>query len=135
MHLIPLIKSKLLLKNPSQNSFGLEDKISVNLDYKSSLLRNKISVLVSKNVKEQDNFRVQGKVEDDRRYQIEAAIIKVMKARRQIDNTNLIMETTKHLLIRFKPEPAQIKQRIEQLIERGYIERDEEDKRIFKYIA
>ncbi len=68
MHLIPLIKSKLLLKNPSQNSFGLEDKISVNLDYKSSLLRNKISVLVSKNVKEQDNFRVQGKVEDDRRY-------------------------------------------------------------------
>lgn len=52
MHLIPLIKSKLLLKNPAQNSFGLEDKISVNLDYKSNLLRNKISVLVSKNVKE-----------------------------------------------------------------------------------
>ena len=78
----------------------------MNMDFKSNLLRNKISVLVSKNVKEQDNFRVQGKVEDDRRYQIEAAIIKVMKARRTIENQNLISETTKHLLIRFKPEPA-----------------------------
>lgn len=58
MHLIPLIKSKLLLKNPAQNSFSAEDRISVNLDFKSNLLRNKISVLVSKNVKEQDNFRV-----------------------------------------------------------------------------
>ena len=58
MHLIPLIKSKLLLKNPAQNSFSSDDKISVNLDFKSNLLRNKISVLVSKNVKEQDNFRV-----------------------------------------------------------------------------
>jgi len=52
MHLIPLIKSKLLLKNPSQNSFGVDDKISVNLDFKSNLLKNKITVMVSKNVKE-----------------------------------------------------------------------------------
>ncbi len=74
------------MKNPAQNSFNLEDKISVNLDFKSNSVRNKIPVLVSKNVKEQDNFRTQGKVEDDRRYQIEAAIIKVMKARRSIDH-------------------------------------------------
>jgi len=52
MHLIPLIKCKLLLKNPTQNSFGVDDKISVNMDFKSHLLKNKISVLVSKNVKE-----------------------------------------------------------------------------------
>jgi len=52
MHLIPLIKCKLLLKNPAQNSFGVDDKISVNMDFKSHLLKNKISVLVSKNVKE-----------------------------------------------------------------------------------
>jgi len=33
------------------------------------------------------------------------------------------------------PEILPIKQRIESLIERGYIERDENDKRIFKYVA
>ena len=39
------------------------------------------------------------------------------------------------LAIRFSPEPQQIKVRVESLIERGYIERSEEDKRIFKYVA
>jgi len=37
--------------------------------------------------------------------------------------------------MRFKPDPIQIKHRIEHLIERFFIERDEDDKRIFKYIA
>jgi hypothetical protein len=42
--------------------------------------------MVSKNIKESDNSRVQTKVEDDRRYVIDASIMKVMKARRKIDN-------------------------------------------------
>ena len=78
---------------------------------------------------------MQGKVEDDRRYTVEAAVIKVMKARRTIEHANLVAETTKLLQNKFKPDPIQIKQRIELLIERGYIERDENDKKIFKYIA
>ena len=39
------------------------------------------------------------------------------------------------LKTKFQPEIQPIKLRIEGLIERGYIERDENDKRIFKYIA
>ena len=107
----------------------------VNIDYKSNLYRNKIPVMVSKASKEQNEIKVQGKVEDDRRYTIEASIIKVMKARRKIEHINLISESTRLLALKFNPEPAQIKLRIESLIERGYIERDENDKRIFKYIA
>jgi hypothetical protein len=41
----------------------------------------------------------------------------------------------KLLIQKFNPDAAQIKVRIEQLIVRGFIERDETDKRIFKYIA
>lgn len=74
-------------------------------------------------------------MEDFRRYEIEAAIIKVMKARRTIDNNALQQETIKLLIQKFNPDPAAIKVRIEQLIVRGFIERDEQDKRIFKYIA
>ena len=135
MHLIPLIKCKLLVKNPSANSFSAEDEMRVNLDYKSNLFRNKLPVMVSKASKENDSVKVQGKVEDDRRYTIEASIIKVMKARRKIEYVNLVSETSRLLSLKFNPEPAQIKIRIESLIERGYIERDENDKRIFKYIA
>lgn len=58
-----------------------------------------------------------------------------MKARRTIDNQTLQQETVKLLITKFNPDAAQIKVRIEQLIVRGFIERDESDKRIFKYIA
>ena len=91
--------------------------------------------MVSKQSKEKDNTRVQEKVEDFRRYEIEAAIIKVMKARRTIDHNSLQQETVKLLISKFMPEPASIKVRIEQLIVRGFIERDPNDKRIFKYVA
>ena len=109
--------------------------MQVNVEFRSNMYRNKIAVLNSKTQKESDTKKVQGKVEDDRRYAIEAAMIKVMKARRKIDYTNLMSETTRLLQVRFTPEPAQIKVRLESLIERGYIERSEEDKRVFKYVA
>ena len=109
--------------------------MQINVDFRSNMYRNKIAVLNSKTQKETDTKKVQGKVEDDRRYAIEAAMIKVMKARRKIDYTNLMSETTRLLQVRFTPEPAQIKVRLESLIERGYIERSEEDKRVFKYVA
>lgn len=78
---------------------------------------------------------MQGKVENDRRYAIEAIVIKVMKSRRKIEFSNLVLEATKMLQQRFNPDPAQMKNRIESLMERGYMERDTEDKRILKYIA
>lgn len=130
-----MIKCKLLNKNPAAHSFNNEDVLTVNADYKSSLFRNKIPVMVSKQTKDKEGVRVQEKVEDFRRYEIEAAIIKVMKARRTIDHSSLQQETVKLLIQKFNPDAAQIKVRIEQLIVRGFIERDENDKRIFKYIA
>lgn len=91
--------------------------------------------MISKANKDKEGFKVQEKVEDFRRYEIEAAIIKVMKARRTVDNSTLQQETVKLLIAKFNPDAAAIKIRIEQLIVRGFIERDENDKRIFKYIA
>lgn len=61
--------------------------------------------------------------------------MKVMKSRRLLEYNQLIIETTKLLSLRFKPNPMQIKLRMENLIERGFLERDEDDKRMFKYIA
>lgn len=105
MHLIPLIKQKIIAKNPTVNSFSPEDSMRVNLDFRSNMYRNKVAVLNSKSQKETDNKKVQGKVEDDRRYAIEAAVIKVMKARRKIEVTSLTSETTRLLQVRFTPEP------------------------------
>ena len=122
-------------KSPTINQFASEDQLCINADYKSSLYRNKISVLHSKANKETENVKVQGKVEDDRRYVIEAVIIKVMKSRGKIDYHNLLKEAQNLLKVKFKPDPKQIKERTESLIERSFIERDENDKRILNYVA
>lgn len=58
MHLIPLIKYKILTKEPSAHSFSAEDKIFVNIDYKSNLFRNKIPVMGSKINKENETTKV-----------------------------------------------------------------------------
>ena len=107
----------------------------MNMDFRSNMYRNKVSVHNSKVTKESETRKVQGKVQDDRRYAIEAAMIKVMKARRKIDYNSLMAETTRLLSVRFSPEMQQLKVRLETLIERGYIERSEDDKRVFKYVA
>ena len=101
MHLIPMIKCKLLSKTPMSNSLSAEDVLCVNLDYKSNLYKNKLPILISKNNKEKEKIAVEGKVEDDRRYTIEASVIKVMKSRRTIDYVNLVAESTKILAQRF----------------------------------
>lgn len=98
LHLIPLIKMKVLLKTPPAPSFQAEDRLIPNPGYQSNLIRTKIPVLASKTNKADDNMRVASKVEDDRRYAVEASIVKVMKARRTITHSELVNEATKILL-------------------------------------
>jgi len=77
--------------------------------YTSQLLRNRIPVMISNKERQQESFRVAGKVEDDRRYTVEANIIKVMKARKTIEMSQLMLEVTKLLSLKFKPDNQQIK--------------------------
>lgn len=74
-------------------------------------------------------------VEEDRRHLVEAAIVRIMKARKALNHNDLIAEVTKQLSIRFSPSPVFIKKRIESLIEREYLERSENEHRIYRYVA
>ena len=59
-------------------------------------------------------------VEVDRSFQIDAAIVRIMKMRRRFAHEKLVSETTEQLLSHFHADPKQIKRRIEHLIEREY---------------
>ena len=74
-------------------------------------------------------------VEEDRRHQIEAALVRIMKARRRLSHTDLVAEATRQLSVRFQPTPLVIKKRVESLIEREYVARDREDTRYYVYLA
>jgi len=74
------------------------------------------------------------RVEEDRSIAIEAAIVRIMKARKQLTHQQLVSEVLLQLAF-FKPNPKVIKQRIEHLIEREYLERDPQQASFYRYLA
>ncbi|CAD7938152.1 unnamed protein product [Amoebophrya sp. A25] len=74
------------------------------------------------------------RVEEDRTIAVEAAIVRIMKARKQLTHAQLNAEVVQQLAF-FKPQPKLIKQRIEHLIEREYLERDNDNANLYKYLA
>ena len=65
---------------------------------------------------------------------IDAAIVKIMKSRKKMNYMHLLNEVMT-LLQMFKPTSALIKNRIENLIDRDYMEKDSEDPQMFRYLA
>ncbi len=74
-------------------------------------------------------------VDKDRRYSIDAAIVRTMKSRKVLQHTQLVMEVNQQLCKMFKPDLKLIKKRIEDLIQREYLERDKDNPNTFKYLA
>eukprot|EP00455_Lapot_gusevi_P049188 TRINITY_DN692_c0_g1_i13.p1 TRINITY_DN692_c0_g1~~TRINITY_DN692_c0_g1_i13.p1 ORF type:complete len:108 (+),score=18.96 TRINITY_DN692_c0_g1_i13:212-535(+) len=66
---------------------------------------------------------------------VEAAVVRIMKARKTLEHNQLVVEVSKQLSARFPVEPTFIKKRIESLIEREYLERDKNDRRLYHYLA
>jgi len=95
----------------------------------------KVPTATAKENKNTEKADISDKVDEDRRHMVEATIVKVMKTRRKIEHNALIAEATKILSQKFNPDPTMIKKRIESLIDREYMERDNEDRRFYKYIA
>jgi cullin 3 len=58
-----------------------------------------------------------------------------MKSRRKLGHNLLMTEVVRILSNRFKPDPTHIKNRIESLIEKEYLERAESDRRLYLYKA
>lgn len=154
-HLISLCtpKHRILRKGSKGKGIsGDDDTFTFNPDYKSNARRVKIPLVsirdVSKSKKlpgakagQAANAASSGtevlplQLEEERRHLVEAATVRIMKARKQLHHNDLIAEVTKQLQVRFVPTPQFIKKRIEGLIEREYLERDEQDHRLYMYVA
>jgi hypothetical protein len=72
-------------------------------------------------------------MQEDRGNAVDASIVRVMKARKLLAHSDLQYEVLRQIT-GFQPDVKLIKQRVESLIERGFLERDENDARLYKYM-
>lgn len=126
VHLLSLAhpKVKVLLKNPNTREVKDEHTFALNQNYASKLFRVKVPLMKAPTKKK---VGVDPKIQTQRRHQIDAAIVRIMKTRQRLHHNPLLAEVIKQLQ-RFKPTAADIKKRIEHLIEQEYLERDETDR-------
>ena len=68
-----------------------------------------------------------------RRHQMDAAIVRIMKAFKTLKHTDLISKVVKQLICRFKPNLPTAKKRIANLIDLEYLHRDENDRQFYHY--
>ncbi|XP_041004526.1 cullin-3A-like isoform X2 [Juglans microcarpa x Juglans regia] len=125
----------VLRKEPMSKDIAEDDAFFFNDKFTSKLYKVKIGTVVAQRESEPENQETRQRVEEDRKPQIEAAIVRIMKSRRMLDHNNIVAEVTKQLQARFLPNPVVIKKRIESLIEREFLERDKNDRKMYRYLA
>lgn len=126
---------RILTKEPKTKEIEQDHIFMVNDQFTSKLYRVKIQTVAAKGESEPERKETRSKVDEDRKHEIEAAIVRIMKARKRMQHNVLVAEVTEQLKARFLPSPVIIKKRIEGLIEREYLARTPEDRKIYTYVA
>ena len=80
-------------------------------------------------------MRTNKSIEDDRKFSLDAAIVRIMKARKEMAYEHLKAATIDAVKGHFIPQVDSIKRRIDALVESEYLERCEDDRSRYKYIA
>jgi hypothetical protein len=124
--------AKILTKSGTIKNVQPEDKFNVNADFESKSRKIKIPNLILK-ISATDVDEINKTMKEDRKHAIEACVVRIMKARKQMNHQQLILEVSTQLMQHFKPNPKVIKRRIEDLIVREYLERDENESNVYKY--
>eukprot|EP00898_Chlorokybus_atmophyticus_P003604 jgi/Chlat1/4244/Chrsp27S04315 len=124
------LKYKILIKEPGERHISQDDVFYFNYDFTDKMRRIKVPLPPVDEKK-----KVVEDVDKDRRYAIDACIVRIMKSRKTLTHQQLVLECVEQLNRMFKPDFKVIKKRIEDLIAREYLERDKENSNLFRYLA
>jgi len=126
---------KLLTKEPKGKEVAQEDTFSYNTKFTHKMIKFKVSGIAATRETSEEVKESRNKMNEDRNPQIDAAVVRVMKARRVMEHNLLIAEVTKQLQARFNPNPMIIKKRIEGLIDRDFLQRQHGNHKVYEYLA
>ncbi len=79
------------------------DEFWVNESFTSKLFRVKIQTVAGRGETEPERKETRSKVDEDRKHEIEAAVVRIMKARKKLQHNLLITEVRKSLSLADSP--------------------------------
>eukprot|EP00170_Pyropia_yezoensis_P002645 contig_11091_g2649 len=125
-------KVRVLHKRPKGSSVSKGDMFVWNKGFTHPQVRIKINAIQVKESAAEDQQTTE-RVFMERHFEIDAAIVRILKTRRTLTHANLIAELFAQLRFPFKV--GDLKKRIESLIEREYLERDANAPQTYHYLA
>ncbi|KAG8188555.1 hypothetical protein JTE90_007163 [Oedothorax gibbosus] len=129
-----LVESKLLLP-VENNPIDSNGSFSLNKDYVNKRTKFKLTAVIQKETTQQEVEQTHVSVDEDRKLYLQAAIVRIMKARKVLRHNALIQEVINQAKNRFVPNVSMIKKCIEALIDKQYIERTPNSTDEYSYVA
>jgi cullin-4 len=105
-------KFRVLTKHPRGRDVNHDDTFTVNMGFMEPKYRIKINQIQLKETKE-ENQETHERVHQDRQYETQAAIVRIMKSRKSMTHANLIAEVIEQTKKRGAIELSEIKQNID----------------------
>lgn len=127
-------RARVIQKVPRGKDVLPEDRFVFNEEFSHQLYRIKINQIQMKETAD-EHKETEERVFQDRQYQIDAAIVRIMKMRKSLTHNLLISELYQQLNGQFQVKPVDLKKRIESLIDRDYMERDKNNANSYNYVA
>eukprot|EP01080_Neovahlkampfia_damariscottae_P006712 gene6712-10877_t len=127
-----LCQSKILSITDQLN---LKSEIKLNFDFKSANRKLLLFSNLQKKKLENSLASTYDQINEDRKYAIQAAIVRIMKNRKILSHNELISQTIQMIKSEFTPQITEIKKNLNSLIEKEYVKRDESDSSVYQYIA
>jgi cullin-4 len=105
-------KTRVLTKSPKGRDVNTTDKFKINHSFHDPKFRVKVNQIQLKETKE-ENKETHERVAQDRQYETQAAIIRIMKSRKKITHVELVQQTIEQTKNRGMLDVADIKRNIE----------------------
>mmetsp|Transcript_22017 Transcript_22017/g.70908 ORF Transcript_22017/g.70908 Transcript_22017/m.70908 type:complete len:181 (-) Transcript_22017:350-892(-) len=131
LHSLACGKHRVLLKTGHRKVIDPAlDQFKPNKLFTSKLKRFSITMPVLDAERRRD---LESDVQHQRNFSIDATLVRIMKARKRLSHQELVGEAI-HQIQHFTPDSKLVRQRIEGLIEREYLQRAEGDPKLYIYL-
>ncbi|KAF5335225.1 hypothetical protein D9758_014773 [Tetrapyrgos nigripes] len=127
-------KKRVLSKVPPGRDVDDADVFKFNGNFTDPRTRVHISSIQAK-ITNEESKQTNLAIEIDRKHILDAAIVRIMKAKKELTYEKIKLETIDAVKNHFIPSVEMIKKSVDWLLQNDYLERNEEDRNVFLYVA